>query len=175
MTDAPYVTVLIPAWRKEENLRRLLPQPLARADTANRVIGPRYALGGHTENPWVLRLMIRVVNLCYTLLPSLPVTDASNSLRVYRAERLRGIPLRCEHFGIIEEVLVKMRRRLEELVNVEVPVTFRKRMFGETKRDFSRSRSASPSRWSASGWQARASIPSENDGCSSAGRHPEAL
>lgn len=213
MTEAPYVTVLIPAWREEENLRlllprvraalealgrpwevlvidapqpldatpevcravgvrrvargptgcygdafrtglseargtyvacmdadgshapELLPQLLARAETADLVIGSRYAFGGHTENPWVLRLMSRIVNLCYTLVLSLPVTDASNSLRVYRAEKLRGIALRCEHFDVIEEVLVKMRRRHHDLVIVEVPVTFRKRMFGETKRN----------------------------------------
>ncbi len=113
----------------------LLPALLARAETSDLVIGSRYASGGHTENPWILRLMSRVVNLCYTLVLSLPVTDVSNSLRVYRAEKVRGIPLRCEHFDVIEEILVKMRRRHRDLRIAEVPVSFRKRMFGETKRN----------------------------------------
>lgn len=113
----------------------LLPALLTRAETNDLVIGSRYAAGGHTENPWVLRLMSRVVNLCYTLVLSLPVTDVSNSLRVYRAAMVRDIPLRCDHFDVIEEVLVKMRRRHRALRISEVPVAFRKRMFGETKRN----------------------------------------
>jgi dolichol-phosphate mannosyltransferase len=113
----------------------LLPALLARAETADLVIGSRYAAGGHTENPWILRLMSRIVNLCYTLVLSLPVSDVSNSLRVYRAEQVRDIPLTCDHFDVIEEVLVKMRRRHRELRIAEVPVAFRKRMFGETKRN----------------------------------------
>ncbi len=113
----------------------LLAGMLAKAQTADLVIGSRYAVGGHTENPWVLRTMSRIVNVCYQLVLSLPVSDVSNSLRVYRAELLRGIPLVCDHFDIIEEVLVKLRRQHRELRIVEVPVSFRKRMFGETKRN----------------------------------------
>ncbi len=113
----------------------LLPTLLAKADAADLVIGSRYALGGHTENPWMLRMMSRVVNICYQLVLSLPVSDVSNSLRVYRAECLQGILLVCDHFDIIEEVLVKLRRKHRGLSIVEVPVAFRKRMFGETKRN----------------------------------------
>jgi dolichol-phosphate mannosyltransferase len=113
----------------------LLPALLARAETADLVIGSRYVDGGFTENPWVLRLMSRVVNACYTMVLSLPVSDVSNSLRVYRAGLVRGIPLTCDHFDVLEEVLVKMRRRHAGLRIAEVPVTFRRRMFGETKRN----------------------------------------
>lgn len=113
----------------------LLPALLDRAESHDLVIGSRYVSGGHTENPWILRLMSRVVNLCYTLVLSLPVTDVSNSLRIYRADMVRGIPLRCDHFDVIEEILVKMRRRHRDLRIAEVPVAFRKRMFGETKRN----------------------------------------
>jgi dolichol-phosphate mannosyltransferase len=113
----------------------LLPALLARAEAADLVIGSRYVDGGFTENPWILRLMSRVVNACYTLVLSLPVSDVSNSLRVYRAGLVRGIPLTCDHFDVLEEVLVKMRRRHAGLRIVEVPVTFRRRMFGQTKRN----------------------------------------
>jgi dolichol-phosphate mannosyltransferase len=198
MPDAlqlPHVSVVLPAWREEENLRLLLPrltavlerlgrpfevlvvdapEPLdatpeicqaagvrrvargelvacmdadgshapellpallARAGEADLVIGSRYVPGGHTENPWVLRLMSRVVNVCYSAVLGLPVRDVSNSLRVYRAERLRGLTLRGDHFDVIEEVLVQLRRLHPGLRVVEVPISFRRRMFGETKRN----------------------------------------
>jgi dolichol-phosphate mannosyltransferase len=79
--------------------------------------------------------MSRVVNACYTLVLALPVSDVSNSLRVYRAGLVRGIPLTCDHFDVLEEVLVKLRRRHAGLRIAEVPVTFRRRMFGQTKRN----------------------------------------
>lgn len=113
----------------------LLPALLARAEAADLVIGSRYADGGHTENPWILRLLSRVVNVCYSLFLSIPVRDVSNSLRVYRAELVRDVPLRCSHFDVIEEVLVQLLRRHRGLRIVEVPVSFRRRMFGETKRN----------------------------------------
>ena len=69
------------------------------------------------------------------LVLSLPVSDVSNSLRVYRADKVRDIPLTCNHFDVIEEILVKMRRRHPGLRIAEVPVNFRRRMFGETKRN----------------------------------------
>jgi dolichol-phosphate mannosyltransferase len=113
----------------------LLPALLARAEAADLVIGSRYVDGGFTENPWILRLMSRLVNACYTLVLALPVSDVSNSLRVYRAGLVRGIPLTCDHFDVLEEVLVKLRRRHAGLRIAEVPVTFRRRMFGQTKRN----------------------------------------
>jgi dolichol-phosphate mannosyltransferase len=91
--------------------------------------------GGHTENPWVLRAMSRIVNLCYTVVLGLPVRDVSNSFKLYRAALVRDLPLRCRDFDVIEELLFKLRRRYPEARLVEVPVSFRKRMFGETKRN----------------------------------------
>jgi dolichol-phosphate mannosyltransferase len=113
----------------------ILPALLARAEQADLVIGSRYVAGGFTENPWILRAMSRIVNTCYSLVLALPVRDVSNSLRVYRADLVRGLPLTCDNFDVIEEVLVQLRRRHPGLRIVEVPVTFRRRMFGETKRN----------------------------------------
>lgn len=113
----------------------LLPALLARAEVADLVIGSRYVAGGHTENPWILRLLSRVVNVCYSLFLVIPVRDVSNSLRVYRADLVRGLPLSCDHFDVIEEVLVQLLRRNRGLRIVEVPINFRRRMFGETKRN----------------------------------------
>ena len=113
----------------------LLPALLARAEAADLVIGSRYAAGGHTENPWILRLMSRIVNLCYTVVLGLPVKDVSNSLKLYRGDLLRELRLRCDNFDVIEEILFKVHRLHPEVRIAEVPVAFRKRMFGETKRN----------------------------------------
>jgi dolichol-phosphate mannosyltransferase len=48
---------------------------------------------------------------------------------------LRGLDLVCEHFDIIEEILYKLRQRNPALRIREIPFTFKKRMFGETKRN----------------------------------------
>lgn len=113
----------------------LIPVLLAKAGDADLVIGSRYVLGGFTENPFVLRLMSRIVNLCFTVVLGLPVRDVTNSLRVYRAALVRDLELRCDNFDVIEEILVALRRRHPGLRIVEVPVTFRRRMFGQTKRN----------------------------------------
>jgi dolichol-phosphate mannosyltransferase len=113
----------------------LIPRLLERTQVADVVLGSRYVEGGHTENPWLLRAMSRIVNLCYTVVLGLPVRDVSNSFKLYRAAMVRDLPLRCRDFDVIEELLFKLRRRHPEARLVEVPVAFRKRMFGETKRN----------------------------------------
>lgn len=99
------------------------------------VVGSRYVPGGHTENSWVLRLMSRIVNACFSIVLGLPVRDVSNSLKIYRASLIKPLRLRTENFDIIEEILFKLVRKNSSLRIVEVPVNFRKRMFGETKRN----------------------------------------
>jgi len=113
----------------------MLVQLLARTTEYDVVIGSRYVEGGHTENPFILRLMSRIVNGCYSVVLGLPVRDVSNSLKVYRGCLLRGLKLRCSNFDIIEEILVKLVRKHPGMKMVEVPVNFRKRIFGETKRN----------------------------------------
>lgn len=108
---------------------------LAEAPAHDVVVGSRYVGGGHTENPWILRLMSRIVNLCYTIVLGLPVKDVSNSLKLYRGDLLRELRLVCDNFDVIEEILFKVHRLHPEARIAEVPVAFRKRMFGETKRN----------------------------------------
>lgn len=113
----------------------LIPSLLAGTPAHDVVVGSRYVRGGYTENPWALRAMSRIVNVVYTLVLGLPVRDVSNSLKLYRADLVREPVLRCANFDVIEEILFKIRRLHPEARFLEVPVGFRKRMFGETKRD----------------------------------------
>jgi dolichol-phosphate mannosyltransferase len=99
------------------------------------VIASRYIDGGHTENIKILVLMSHVVNLCYRLVLGLRCKDVSNSFKVYRANLVKEVPLRCHNFDVVEELLYKICRRHPDVRILEVPFSFKKRMFGETKRN----------------------------------------
>lgn len=98
------------------------------------VIASRYVRGGHTENSRALIWMSRVLNFTYSLVLGLDCRDVSNSFKIYWGEQLRAIHLNCDNFDIVEEILVKLRRK-KPLKIKEVPFTFKKRMFGESKRN----------------------------------------
>lgn len=99
------------------------------------VIASRYVDKGHTENSFILVLMSRVLNLTYSLVLNLPCKDVSNSFKIYRASQLKPLKLRCNNFDIVEEILFKIRRNDSGIRIKEVPYIFKKRMFGETKRN----------------------------------------
>jgi dolichol-phosphate mannosyltransferase len=99
------------------------------------VIASRYVEGGYTENSLLLVWMSQVLNLTYSLLLGLRYKDISNSFKLYRGDLIRGISLKTDKFDIVEEILYKMSRRDRGLRVLEVPFTFRKRMFGSTKRN----------------------------------------
>lgn len=112
----------------------LIPAMVERREEADVVIASRYVAGGHTENSKVLILMSWIVNLCYRLVLGLRVKDVSNSFKLYRADWLRSLDLRCNNFDVIEEILYKLRV-VHGARMLEIPATFSKRMFGETKRN----------------------------------------
>ena len=58
----------------------------------------------------------------------------SNSFRLYRVEQLKGLVLKCQNFDIVEEILLKLCRQYDVTI-LEIPFTFRKRLFGESKRN----------------------------------------
>jgi dolichol-phosphate mannosyltransferase len=99
------------------------------------VIASRYVENGNTENSLALILMSRIVNWTFSFVLNLPCKDVSNSFKVYRAEQLKSIKLSCNNFDIVEEILFKLRRSYPAMLFKEVPFVFKKRMFGETKRN----------------------------------------
>jgi len=102
---------------------------------ADVVIASRYVAGGATDNSKSLILMSRVVNTVYSLVLGLKCKDVSNSFRLYRSSSVAGIELRSQNFDIVEEVLFKIGRRDRDARFLEVPFTFKERMFGHTKRN----------------------------------------
>ncbi len=99
------------------------------------VIGSRYVKNGNTDNSFILVFMSYVLNLAYRIIFRLNVKDVSNSFRIYDAEKLKSIHLTCENFDIVEEILIRLKKKYPGLQIEEIPVQFNKRMFGESKRN----------------------------------------
>lgn len=102
---------------------------------ADLVIASRYVRGGRTENPAILIFLSLMVNVIFRLVLDLAVADVSNSFRLYRGDDVRALTLECEHFDIVEEILVKLAFSRAGYRMLELPFTFEKRKAGQTKRD----------------------------------------
>ena len=112
-----------------------IPELYAHASDYDVVIASRYIASGHTENSFALVLMSRIVNWTFSLVLNLPCKDVSNSFKIYRGHQLKKLSLTCSNFDIVEEVLFKLRRSNPTMLFKEIPFIFKKRMFGETKRN----------------------------------------
>ena len=104
-------------------------------EQADVVVASRYTAGGVTENSLPLVLMSRVLNVSYAWVLGLPCRDVSNSFKLYPGAALRRLRLVCHHFDIVEEILYKLVRGPTRARIHEIPFAFKKRMFGDTKRN----------------------------------------
>lgn len=102
---------------------------------ADVVIASRYVSGGYTENSKALVLMSWFVNIGYRVILGLKCKDVSNSFKLYPGNALRALKLSCDNFDIVEEILYKLMKANPGFKILEVPFTFKKRMFGQTKRN----------------------------------------
>jgi dolichol-phosphate mannosyltransferase len=99
------------------------------------VIASRYIDGGATDNNLTLVMMSLLVNRIYSLVLNLKCKDVSNSFKLYRASHLKRLHLVSNNFDIVEEILFKLKRSSPSTRILEIPFTFKKRMFGNTKRN----------------------------------------
>lgn len=99
------------------------------------IIGSRYCKGGHTDNSLILRMMSWMLNIAYRLIFHLKVKDVSDSYRMYKSEQIKSLTLECDNFDIVEEMLVKLSLCVESFRVKEVPISFNKRVEGESKRN----------------------------------------
>jgi dolichol-phosphate mannosyltransferase len=107
----------------------------AERERADVVIASRYIAGGATDNSRVLVAMSLAVNLIYSFVLGLRCKDVSNSFKLYRSSMLKTLHLKCSNFDIVEEILYKLKRHHPRLHITELPFSFKKRMFGTTKRN----------------------------------------
>ena len=99
------------------------------------IIASRYVEGGATDNNSILIFMSWVVNFIYSKVLNLNCRDVSNSFKLYQANLLKKLNLHCNNFDIVEEILFKSKKINKKLKIKEVPYSFKKRMFGKTKRN----------------------------------------
>lgn len=111
-----------------------IPKLWAHRDQAGIVVASRYVRGGQTDNPAILILMSLTVNYIFRICLGLKCADVSNSFRLYQGDEFRGLSLRCDHFDIVEEILIKLYFARKNYLIKEVPFTFEKRKSGKTKR-----------------------------------------
>ncbi len=102
---------------------------------ADIVIASRYTAGGFTENSQSLVWMSKLVNLGFSIVLGIKCKDISNSFKLYEASLIKDLELRCDNFDIVEEILYKCIKKNTNLRIKEIPFTFKKRIFGETKRN----------------------------------------
>ncbi|MGA7628758.1 MAG: glycosyltransferase [Methanoregula sp.] len=99
------------------------------------VIASRYVEGGSTDNTWLLVLMSYITNKTYSIILNLQYKDISNSFKLYKTVWLKDLTLRCKNFDIVEEILYKIKKNHKELTVLEIPYSFKQRLFGHTKRN----------------------------------------
>jgi dolichol-phosphate mannosyltransferase len=99
------------------------------------VIASRYIHGGSTDNNRLLILMSYITNMTYSVVLNLRYKDISNSFKLYRTSHLKELTLKCKNFDIVEEILYKIKKDHKELKVLEIPYSFKQRLFGHTKRN----------------------------------------
>ena len=100
------------------------------------VIASRYTKDGETENNFILVFISLLLNLVYSKLFKLNVKDVSNSFKLYNRSDLSKLTLTCNHFDVIEEILIKIILNNPKTKIKEIPILFKKRIYGKSKRSF---------------------------------------
>ncbi len=100
------------------------------------VIGSRYIEGGHTQDAKSSQIMSAMLNTAYRVCLGLKAKDLSTNYRMYHTEQLKQLTLNCENYDILEEILLKLKLLVgkKEFSIGESPISFHKRMYGESKR-----------------------------------------
>lgn len=115
-----------------EDLPRLVAAVESGADLA---IGSRYVDGGGTEGwPWHRELLSKGGNSYAALMLGINVKDATAGFRAFRDTTVRKIdPAGCQASGYGFQIEMAWRTERAGLTITEVPITFRDRIYGESK------------------------------------------
>ena len=101
------------------------------------VIGSRYVRGGVTRDALSSVILSRILNLVFRAVTGIRAHDISTDYRIYRTDLLKQITITGENFDVVQEILVKMRAANGGRLKIrEVPITFEKRRYGESKREW---------------------------------------
>ena len=98
------------------------------------VIGSRYVKGGVTNDSKLSILMSRTLNFIFRICLGIKAHDISTDFRMYHTEQLIETETHCKHYDVLQEVLLQLKMRKPDMKIGEVPITFNKRLAGESKR-----------------------------------------
>lgn len=98
------------------------------------VIGSRYIKGGSTCDSKMNVFMSKILNWNFRVFVGLKARDISTDYRIYRASSLKAVTLKSKYYNVLQEVLLMIRLNEKKLRIAEVPISFKKRMAGRSKR-----------------------------------------
>mgnify|MGYP003290022331 CR=1 FL=1 len=103
-------------------------------DNYDVVIGSRYVKGGVTEDAKSSIIMSKILNSCFRIALGIKAHDISTDYRIYKTELLKKVKLENENYDVLQEVLLKIKLTNKGIKIGEVPISFHKRIYGESKR-----------------------------------------
>ncbi len=98
------------------------------------VIGSRYCRGGHTKDSRLSFVMSIILNTVMRIVIGVRARDISTSFRIYDAAQLQAVTLACLNYEVLQEVILRMKKNKKNFSIAEVPITFEKRVYGQSKR-----------------------------------------
>jgi dolichol-phosphate mannosyltransferase len=102
---------------------------------AGAALGSRYVPGGSVPGwPWHRRMLSQWGNRYARALLATPIHDMTSGYRAYRSDVLAALePATCEASGYGFQVEMAQRCHEQDVDTVEIPITFRDRVRGESK------------------------------------------
>ena len=104
------------------------------AGGADVVIGSRYTKGGRTKDSPLSIGMSKLLNFMYRWCIGIKAKDISTDFRMYHTEQLKRVTLTSDNYDVLQEVLLMLKLNKPDLIVREAPITFDKRLYGESKR-----------------------------------------
>lgn len=98
------------------------------------VIGSRYTEGGETNDAKSSIIMSHILNTFFRICLGIKAKDISTDYRLYRTEQIKNVKLENVNYDVLQEVLLRMKQNKPDLKIGEVPISFQKRIYGESKR-----------------------------------------
>lgn len=102
------------------------------------VIGSRYVKGGVTNDSKSSQIMSKILNTIFRIFLGIKAKDISTDYRMYHTQDLKKVTLTCRNYDVLQEVLLKLRLEKGSQKIGEVPISFSKRLYGESKRQLLR-------------------------------------
>jgi glycosyltransferase involved in cell wall biosynthesis len=104
--------------------------PILRGET-NVVYGSRYLEPGNDLPLTHFKVGVLALNFVANRLYGLRLTDEATCYKVFRADLLRSLPLRCERFEFCPEVTARLARRGERILELPISYHYRTRAQGK--------------------------------------------